>query len=138
VASCGGFPWDINLIQAHKSLEMAAQACLEGGDIILLAECTDGLGRADFLKWFDGADSRALETRLRENYEVNGQTAWSLLVKAEKFRVHLVSKLPNEDARQMRMQPALTVEEALARCGEGAQGYIMERASSLLPVVAPG
>jgi nickel-dependent lactate racemase len=134
VASCGGSPWDINLIQAHKSLDMAAHACLEGGDIILLAECADGLGRADFLKWFDAANSRALEGRLRESYEVSGQTAWSLLVKAEKFRVHLVSKLRDEDVRQMRLRPARSLAEALARCGESAQGYIMARASSLLPV----
>ncbi|HEX8919880.1 MAG TPA: nickel-dependent lactate racemase [Pyrinomonadaceae bacterium] len=136
LASCGGFPWDINLIQAHKSLEMAAHACLEGGDIILLAECADGLGRADFLKWFDAEDSRALAGRLRESYEVNGQTAWSLLVKAEKFRVHLVSKLRDEDVRQMRMRPARSLEEALALCDGSAQGYIMPRASAALPVVA--
>jgi lactate racemase len=134
LASCGGFPWDINLIQAHKSLDMAAHACLEGGDIILLAECADGLGRADFLKWFDAESSRALEHRLRESYEVNGQTAWSLLVKAEKFRVHLVSKLSDEDVRRMRMLPARTIDEALARCKESTQGYIMTRASSLLPI----
>jgi nickel-dependent lactate racemase len=137
VASCGGWPWDINLIQAHKSLEMAAHACREGGDIVLLAECADGLGRADFLKWFEAADSRALETTLRERYEVNGQTAWSLLTKAEKYRVHLVSNLADEDVRRMRMQPARTLDEALARVGQNVQGYLMPRASSLLPVVAP-
>src|SRR5687767_8309415 len=37
VVSCGGLPYDINLIQAHKALDMAAQACLEGGLIVLLA-----------------------------------------------------------------------------------------------------
>ncbi|MDT4955517.1 MAG: lactate racemase [Acidobacteriota bacterium] len=134
IAGCGGSPWDINLIQAHKSLDMAAHACLEGGDIILVAECADGFGRADFLKWFDVADSRELETRLREHYEVSGQTAWSLLVKAEKFRVHLISKLADEDARQMRLIPARSVDEALARIAETAQGYIMPHASSLLPL----
>ena len=53
IVSCGGFPHDINLIQAHKALDMAALACKDGGTIILLAECSDGLGRPDFLKWFD-------------------------------------------------------------------------------------
>ena len=136
VASCNGSPWDINLIQAHKSLDMAAHACAEGGDIILLAECVDGFGRADFLKWFDSADSRALENRLRASYEVNGQTAWSLLVKAERFRVHLVSELADEDVLRMRMTPARNLDEALARINRNAQGYIMPRASALLPVVA--
>src|SRR6185369_13263515 len=74
ITSCGGSPYDINLIQAHKALDMAAYACEEGGSIILLAECRDGFGRPDFLKWFDEIDSRSLENRLRKGYEVNGQT----------------------------------------------------------------
>lgn len=136
IASCGGSPWDINLIQAHKALDMAAYACMEGGDIILLAECIDGTGRADFLKWFEEADSRALEAGLHEHYEVNGQTAWALLVKAEKFRVHLVSELADVDVRRMRLHPARTIDEAVARIDRNASGYIMLRASSLLPVVS--
>ena len=135
IVSCGGSPWDINLIQAHKALEMAAHACREGGAIILLAECMDGLGRADFLKWFEEKDSRALENRLRDAYEVNGQTAWSLLVKAEKFNVHLVSRLADGDVRHMRMKPARTLDEALAQVNSDAQGYLMPRGASLLPVV---
>lgn len=134
VASCNGAPWDINLIQAHKSLEMAAHACREGGDIILLAECPDGFGRADFLKWFDAEDSRALEERLREKYEVNGQTAWSLMTKAERFRVHLISGLADEDVRRMRLLPARNLDEALAHVNQNARGYIIPRASGLLPV----
>lgn len=138
IASCGGAPSDINLIQAHKALEMAAHACAEGGAIILLAECAEGLGRDRFLKWFEAEDSRDLESRLREHYEVNGQTAWSLLVKAEKFRIHLVSELPDEDVRQMRMIPARSIDEAVALVSRDAEGYIMPRGASLLPVVDSG
>jgi nickel-dependent lactate racemase len=136
IASCGGSPHDINLIQAHKTLDMAAQACTEGGAIILVAECADGLGRADFLKWFEEETSRALETRLREGYEVNGQTAWSLLTKAEQFRVFLVSNLDGVDVRRMRMTPARNVAEALAQVDSNAEGYIMPRGGALLPVTA--
>ena len=136
VASAGGAPHDINLIQAHKALEMASHACEEGGDIVLVAECADGLGRADFLKWFDASDSRELESRLRAAYGVSGQTAWTLLSKAERFRVQLVSALPDEDVRRMHMTPARTIEEALARIETNASGYIMPRGAAFMPVVA--
>src|ERR1700674_694965 len=111
IVSCGGSPYDIKMIQAHKALDMAAAACVDGGLIILLAECGDGLGRPDFLKWFESADSHALEARLREAYEVNGQTAWALLTKTERFRVHIVTKLSDDDVRQMRMVPARSIEQ---------------------------
>lgn len=135
IASCGGFPHDINLIQAHKALDMAALACNEGGTIILLAECSDGLGRPDFLKWFDTADSRALEARLVNGYEVNGQTAWALLTKAERYRIYLVSELPSDEVERMRMIPAPSIEAALDQAGSG-DGFILPRGAAVLPRIA--
>jgi nickel-dependent lactate racemase len=135
IVSCGGSPYDINLIQAHKALDMAAQACVDGGTIVLLAECRDGLGRPDFLKWFESADSSELETRLRTAYEVNGQTAWALLTKAERFRVHVITELADDDVRRMRMIRANSVAEALADVPITAKGYIMPRGAALLPII---
>jgi nickel-dependent lactate racemase len=132
IVSCGGFPHDINLIQAHKALDMAAHACNDGGTIVLLAECSNGLGRDDFLKWFDVSDSAALENRLRNGYEVNGQTAWSLLTKAERFRVCLLSGLPDDRVKLMRMVPVRTIEEALENTG-AREGFIMPRGAAILP-----
>jgi nickel-dependent lactate racemase len=132
IVSCGGFPHDINLIQAHKALDMAALACKDGGTIILLAECNDGLGRPDFLKWFDANDSRALAARLVNGYEVNGQTAWALLTKAERHRIFLVSELLPEDVLRMRMIPVRTISEALEQAGSG-DGFIMPRGAAVLP-----
>ena len=132
VASCGGFPYDINLIQAHKALDMASYACKDGGTIVLLAQCMDGLGRPDFMKWFDSADARALADRLRTEYEVNGQTAWALLTKAERYRVYLISDLPDEQVKRMRMIPARSLAEALEGAREKS-GFIMPRGAAVLP-----
>src|SRR2546425_2561345 len=134
IASCGGFPWDINLIQGHKAMGIAARAFKEGGEIILLAECADGLGRADFLKWFAQENSRSLESRLREAYEVNGQTAWSLLLKTEAHRVHLISELADDQVRSMRMIPARTLNEVMRDTAKPLAGYILPRGAAILPV----
>jgi nickel-dependent lactate racemase len=133
IVSCGGFPYDLNLIQAHKALEMAAHACREGGDIVLLAECRDGLGRGNFLQWFDEQNSSALVKRLFTNYEVNGQTAWSLLTKAERYRVHLVSSLPESDVSRMRMIPARSMADALSKINNAGHGFIMPHGARFLP-----
>jgi nickel-dependent lactate racemase len=112
---------------------MAAHACADGGTIVLLAECADGLGRSDFLKWFESANSAALELRLRKNYEVNGQTAWALMTKAENFRVHILTGLDEDRVRGMRMTPAISIESILAQLSLNATGYIMPRGAALLP-----
>lgn len=128
VVSSGGFPYDINLIQAHKALEAASHACVEGGTIIFLAECTDGTGREDFLKWFD-ADSKAkMAARMCEKYQVNGQTAWSLLDKAERFNIKIVTSLAAETTQKMRLEKveAASLDEFSF---QGRSGYIFPAAS---------
>lgn len=133
IVSCGGSPYDINLIQAHKALDMAAFACEEGGVIVLLAKCRDGFGRSDFLKWFEVKDSSSLEKRLRSEYEVNGQTAWALLTKAERYRIYLVSDLADKDVTKMRLIPARTLADVMAQIDQRPDGYILPRGAVLLP-----
>lgn len=123
IVSCGGFPYDINMIQAHKALEAASHACNDGGTIILLAECADGLGRKDFINWFQAENSEDLAAKLCESYQVNGQTAWSLLTKAERFDVKLVSVLAEDDTRRMRLRKI--AENIASETEIGATGYVL-------------
>ena len=119
VAGCGGDPFDINMIQAHKTLDAVSEACVDGGTIVLLAECAEGLGRSDFLKWF-GSNSDDLAERLCENYQVNGQTAWSLLKKAERFDIRIMTELTDDDLRTMKLSRIRDLNELPA----GNSGYI--------------
>jgi len=125
IVSGGGFPYDINLIQAHKALETASKACTDGGTIIFLAECIDGLGRKDFLNWFEAETAERLAEKLCARYQVNGQTAWSLLQKAERFDIQIITSLPENETRPMRLQKARSLDEILQGIDESKQGYIL-------------
>jgi len=85
------------------------------------------------MKWFESSDSSALEKRLRQGYEVNGQTAWSLLNKAERYRVYLVSDLPVEEVKRMRMVPAESLQGAMKSVGDFDSGFILPRGAGVLP-----
>ncbi len=130
IASCGGSPFDINLIQAQKALNAASRACSDGGTIVLLAECGEGTGRKDFLDWFSSTDSAGLARRLCENYKVNGQTAWNLLRQTERFDVRIVTKIDPESARRMRFIPEPSLADAIKAAPEGS-GYIFTNASKV-------
>ena len=125
IVSCGGFPHDINIIQAHKALDAASRACTDGGTIIFLAECAEGLGRNDFLNWFEAENSNTLAEKLCENYQVNGQTAWSLLQKAERFNIQIFTSLPENETRRMRLQKTQDLTEILSEINKDAKGYIL-------------
>ncbi|KAB0664306.1 nickel-dependent lactate racemase [Oryzomonas japonica] len=141
VVSCGGFPKDINLIQAHKSMEYASQALKPGGVMILLAECRDGFGNATFFDWFRHRTLDRFEAALREQYEINGQTAYSLLQKAQRFTIILVSRFPDHQVREMGMAPAPSLAAAMEKAGALLpprwQALVMPDGGSVLPVAAP-
>lgn len=140
IASCGGFPKDINLIQSHKSMEYAAQALKDGGVMILLAECRDGFGNGTFFNWFRHKRLEEFEAALRAEYEINGQTAYSVMQKALRFRIILVSQFPAHQVEEMGLIPAHSLDEAM----EKAAGmlpvewrcYLMPEAGIVLPVTA--
>jgi nickel-dependent lactate racemase len=120
------------MIQTHKALEAAAGACSDGGTIILLAECADGLGRPDFIDWFEAADSRELAARLCEKYQVNGQTAWSLLRKTERFDVRMVSSLEKEPLSRMGLRKIEDSVEKAAETAMVSRGYLIPNAAKVL------
>ncbi|MGI9036216.1 MAG: nickel-dependent lactate racemase [Pyrinomonadaceae bacterium] len=132
VVSCGGFPSDLNMIQAHKALDAAASACADGGTIIFLAKCADGLGRNNFLKWFAAKDSAELAEVLCEKYQVNGQTAWSLLKKAENFNVRIVTNLSEAETSRMRLDKAPDLETAMSKIDAEKKGYILPNGAKFL------
>ena len=131
ITSCGGHPLDINMIQAHKTLEAASHACKDGGTMILLAECVDGLGRNDFLDWFNFNNSDDLAIRLCANYQVNGQTAWSLLRKTERFNVEILTSLDTHDVEKMGMKKIVDLAQVTRRLAAGHTGYILPVGSKI-------
>lgn len=125
IVSCGGSPHDINMIQAHKALDAASRACTDGGTIVLLAECADGLGRDDFLNWFQSDNSGALAEALCRKYQVNGQTAWSLLKKAERFDIKIITSLSNAETDRMRLNRVDSIDAISPGVGDNGTGYII-------------
>ena len=87
VVSCGGMPYDINLIQAHKALDMAA-ACREGGTIVFWRSAPTARN-ADFMKWFASQDRARSDGRAEATGQRPGRRSRS--TKTEWFRVRIVT-----------------------------------------------
>jgi nickel-dependent lactate racemase len=111
LASCGGFPKDINFIQSHKALHHAADFVSDQGRLILLAHCPDGIGSQTFLPWFELGGWEAAFDRLAADYVGNGGTALAMMDKLARIRISLVTGLDQAAARRIGFQH-LTVEQA--------------------------
>lgn len=102
IASSGGYPKDINFIQAHKSIHHASAFVKNKGILIMLSECRDGIGNDSFLKFFKQKDdTKTLFEKLTNNYDGNGGTALSLKEKTERINIYIFTKLSKEICTQI-------------------------------------
>jgi nickel-dependent lactate racemase len=92
IASCGGWPFDVNLYQAHKSIDMAFRAVAPGGTIVLLAACEEGWGPGSFVRWLAIGTLAEHRDRLAGDFEVAGHTTYALKWKATQCRIVIVSE----------------------------------------------
>jgi len=138
VATAGGYPKDINLYQAQKALDNAAYAVKDGGTIVLLADCREGLGEKTFESWLMDANSPDdVIRRLEEDFMLGGHKAFAIARLAKKAEIVLVSSLQPKVVRRAFMTPARSVSQALDKAfssqGRDATIVLMPYAGSTLP-----
>ncbi|NLF01811.1 MAG: nickel-dependent lactate racemase, partial [Anaerolineales bacterium] len=141
LVSAGGYPKDVNLYQAQKALDNAKYAVRDGGIIILVAECREGLGNQTFETWLHEACSPddVLE-RVQRDFVVGGHKAAAIAGVLKRCRVFLVSSLPDDVVQSCWLTPFSTVDEALRTAlvdlGASADLLVLPQGGSVLPVVA--
>jgi len=101
VASAGGYPKDINFIQAHKSIHNAASFVKNGGKLVIFVECRDGIGNPDFMEIFRWGGRERIFEHLEVAYKNNAGTALSMLEKSERIDLQMVTTLSEADCELM-------------------------------------
>ncbi len=103
IASPGGYPFDINLYQAHKAIYFAEQATRKGGHLIVLAECIDGIGNKIFDEWmrehakYDVYEAlEKIKEKLKKNFRLGAHKAYYLTNTVANYRLYLKSSLDPE------------------------------------------
>ena len=141
VASPGGYPKDINLYQAHKGLEMAAMTVVDGGTLILVAECEDGVGHDVLERWLREARTPSeCVARLQKGFVLGGHKAAAiarLMLRANE--VGLVSSLPAAQVLDLGFAYYETaqaaVDHAFARHGADSPTVVLPHAAATLPII---
>lgn len=143
IASAGGFPFDIDLRQAHKGMENAARALRPGGRLLYFAECRDGWGSTALKDWagrFRSADE--MEEALHKNFVVGAHKACWLARLSETIQVFLVSGLDAAAVRNCSLEPVENVQsclkELLEDAGEPARVAYIPYAGFTLPRLSEG
>jgi nickel-dependent lactate racemase len=144
VTSCAGYPLDTTWYQAVKGLTGALPIVKPGGTIVLAASLSEGLGSPEFQRLLaENPDLKVFKQRiLGKDYFVMDQWQLEEFAKVlERCRVKVVSDgLPAETLRRCHVEPAPSVEQAVADCladyGPRARVAVIPKGPYVLPYVA--
>ena len=141
IASCGGYPKDINVYQMQKTMDNAWLAVREGGVVIILAECIEGSGSALYEKWMrEYRTPEQIEVKLRENFQIGAHKAYAVTRLMKKAEFILISSLDPDLSRTLLFNPAKDMDEALGmasdKLGQHPGILLMPQGSLTVPIIA--
>lgn len=117
LTSGGGAPTDVNFYQAVRGMQVGMPVVRDGGAVVLVAECIEGVGSEPLYAWLRDATcpQDVLQRRDEEGFDIHGEHIACYLAEKvfPKVRVFLVSSLAPDVVEQMMMTPAETAENAL-------------------------
>ncbi|HUU81862.1 MAG TPA: nickel-dependent lactate racemase [Phycisphaerae bacterium] len=146
VTSSAGYPQDINYYQVAKGLTGARHVCKPGGTIIMVAECSEGLGKPEYVELcrevsdVEGFLDRFVRAgpdvynRARRNDQWQIHNVTRALRKCE---CHLVDGGLTPEQRGLLLHPAgpsfdEALSAALARHGAGARIVVIPKGPNVL------
>ena len=139
LVSQGGAPKDANLYQTQKALDNAKHAVADGGTIIVIGACNEGLGSAKFEEWLVGSEkAHDMVERIGRDFQLGGHKAAAIGMVLDRARIDLVSEMDDDFVRSifLNSQPSAqqAFDEAFARYGEDATVIAMPFGGATLPM----
>ena len=138
----GGYPLDLNLYQAVKSMAIGEMAVKRNGTIISVNELSDGVGHDNFKDLiFSGKTPKKIYEQIL-NKEIIVPDQWEIQILARilmKADIFVVSKLSKEEIGNIGLKYAKSVEEAielaLTKHGKNARMLYLPNGPQVLPLL---
>lgn len=125
IVGAGGHPRDINLYQAVKALEMVKYGVKPCGNIVLVAECPEGIGNDVFERWMhECVDLDETEERIKSCFELGGHKAYHLRNILKRNKIYLLSNLDKKIVKEWGMIPIESLDDISNVLKDGKVGII--------------
>jgi nickel-dependent lactate racemase len=141
IVSAGGHPKDIDLYQAYKALYNAGKAVRDGGIVLLVAACPDGIGDPVFTDWVMRCKepNDVFQILRQEGFRLGGHKAVYLAKDLARSEVYLASEIDDGLVRRFFLKPARDAKRVLAlareRFGDDFRVVVMPHGGGTVPVV---
>jgi nickel-dependent lactate racemase len=123
IASCGGYPKDINFYQSQKALTHACLFAKPGGKIILAAECRDGFGSQKFENFITGhtTPKEVIKDFESKDFEIGPHKAYQLAKQVMKHEIYLISSMNLKDVESLKLNHRANIQSTLDEVLNGLQ-----------------
>jgi nickel-dependent lactate racemase len=143
ISSQGGYPKDIDVCQTGKAIYHTREATKPGGTMIILSDCSEGLGPPDANSIFLGCSTNAeREKEVRNLFTVPKYVSYYMCTAAERWNIIIVGKGDPALLTKTAFKTAKTVDEALemafSKGGRNQKIYLMPQGSTALPKLVKG
>ena len=131
----------MDLYHGVRVLSNAFGAVKREGTIILVAECSKGIGNQEFLEYSRRfSEKKDLVTEMRHRFKLGSHVSLFLQEALEKHRIQLVSVLPDLYSRDsFKLKPSRTASSAIQQSirveGKEAKILIVTRGDLMIPIV---
>lgn len=114
VITVAPYPMDIDLYQSQKALDNAKLATEDGGIIILVSKCRNGVGEDTFLKLLCKSQTpNTLLKLLEEEYKLGYHKAAKIAQIATHMKIWAVTDLQDDIIRKAMFTPYHTIQSAI-------------------------
>ena len=139
IVSAGGYPYDKDFYNSHKSLNLAMRALKPKGSIILIARCQEGFGNMKFLKLMQENSIDRLLGYPEDKIEIGGHRAFVTARILKEHKVYVLSDLEPETVKSLGFKPITELNDAIEKIkGEHGNDYklfIIPNGKVVLPVL---
>ncbi|MBE6970638.1 MAG: nickel-dependent lactate racemase [Ruminococcaceae bacterium] len=138
LVSQGGAPKDANLYQVQKALDNAKHAVRDGGTIILMGACPEGLGSKKFEQWLTSAPTaHSMVDRISQQFELGGHKAAAIGMVLDRANIDLISEMDDAFVRSIFLNPQPSAQAAfdaaMEKYGADATVIAMPYGGATLP-----
>ena len=110
IVSPGGLPNDIDLYIAQRALELTKDAVTDGGEILFLAACPNGVGEAKTMENFYNRLTKPIDEifkSIENEYKLYSHKPYKFARLIQRLqRIHIYSQIPDDLIRAAHLFPA--------------------------------
>ena len=101
ITSCGGYPKDMSLYQGTKTIDNVETGLKIGGTLVLIAECREGGGPAEYFDWLQSLERGTLDSDLRANFTIPGYIFYLNCEQAQRYNIVMLTTADKDALSKM-------------------------------------